>query len=234
MLKLDDEIKWLTLGIKFNRSFRMTDVTGEIVDDILTNARSPFNEKIFPKIETSKWEKVLHNEDTGEYLRVNTDDLILSVRVDKDFDIKFEWLKETVLSYFKEHLFHKYKIKNIRRFGVVFLHEIVPNEKLRTSVGALTNGTIIDPSQITVSFSKKDVAVEGLLKKGVNDYKNHIYSLQEEGKSVNATLDCQYYYDPIIEDLRDCFTESILDDAKKHLHESFQIWLMNYAANPPA
>lgn len=230
MSKLFDKITELTFGIRFKRSFRIADKSGEIIDDILTSLQSPFSSTTFPQIQTSKLEKVIFNEQTGDYLRINTDDLILTFHVNHDFENKFEWLKLNVAKkYFQEQLFRKFNIQNIRRIGIVFAHELAKSNKLRDSIPALTNHLVDAPNETSLSFSKKTPASEALVRKNVNDYKNSIYILQETDDAFKANFDFQHYYEPIIEDLRDCHLDQIFDSAKNGLEKSFHPWLKDYA-----
>ena len=87
---LKNNIIGLTVGIRFNRSFRIPDVSGDIIDNVLYSDKSPFGTKFFPKVqENSNREKTLFNPQSSEYLRINTDDVILGIAVDNDFDKKF-------------------------------------------------------------------------------------------------------------------------------------------------
>ena len=71
------DIIGLTLGIRYAKSFRIPDISGDIVDHILYSSNSPFGTEFFPKLQSFSQEKILHNPKTSEYLRINTDDVIL-------------------------------------------------------------------------------------------------------------------------------------------------------------
>jgi hypothetical protein len=226
MENLQKNIIGITIGIRFSRSFRIPDISGDIVDNILYSEKTPFGSKFFPEVqENSDREKTLFNPKTSEYLRINTDDLILGIKIDNNFDDKFEWIKSDVLEYFKELLFKEYKIKNIVRVGIVFYHKIVKNEKMNEMILSVTDGKIEDADNISISFSKKLSAKEALYRKGVDDYKNTIYNLQEKKEYINSSLDYQYYYKPAIEDLRDCFVDNVFDDAKSFLVNNYYSWI---------
>ena len=226
---LKDNIIGITLGIRFNRSFRVPDISGDIIDDVLYSDKTPFGTSFFPKVqENSSREKTLFNLETSEYLRINTDDLILGIGVEKDFEKKFNWIKNDVLPYFQNELFKSYEIKNIRRLGIIFSHKIGKDKKLREAVAAFTENEVSDADNISVSFSKKASTAEALFRKGVDDYKNRIYNFQELKEVVYADLDYQYYYEPAIEDLRECFTDKILDEAENFLKNNFYKWLNKY------
>lgn len=229
MEDLKNNIIGITIGIRFNRSFRIPDISGDIIDNILYSDKSPFNTSYFPKVqENSNREKTLFNPKTSEYLRINTDDLILGTEIENDFDKKFKWLKDDVLPYFQNELFKVYEIKNIRRLGIIFSHKIGKNKKLSEVITSFTENEVSEADNISFSFSKKAPATEALFRKGVNDYKNRIYNFQELKEAVYADLDYQYYYEPAIEDLRECFTGKILDDAKSFLEDNFYKWLNKY------
>ncbi len=229
MENLKNNIIGITIGIRFARSFRIPDISGDIIDNILYSENTPFGTKFFPKVqENSNREKTLYNPETSEYLRINTDDLILGIEVDNNFEVKFNWLKDDVLGYFKNTLFLKYKIKNIRRVGIIFSHKISKNKKLNEAISLITDNALTDVDNISVSFSKKLAAVEALYRKGVNDYKNTIYNFNEIKEAVYSALDYQYYFEPPIEDLRDCFVEKIFDDAKNFLENNYHKWLLKY------
>lgn len=226
---LKNNIIGITLGIRFNRSFRIPDISGDIIDNVLYSEKTPFGTSFFPKIqENSNREKTLFNPKTSEYLRINTDDLILGVEVKNDFDEKFDWIKNDILLYFQNELFKTYKIKNIRRLGIIFFHKIGKNKKLTESISSFTENEVSDADNISVSFSKKASATESFFRKGVSDYKNRIYNFQELKEAVYTDLDYQYYYEPAIEDLRECFTDKILDEAKNFLENNFYKWLNKY------
>ena len=89
MENLEQKIIGITFGIRFNRSFRVPEISGEIIDDILYSNKTPFGTKFFPRIQETRREKVLVNDETTEYLRINTDDLILGLEVKDDFEEKF-------------------------------------------------------------------------------------------------------------------------------------------------
>jgi len=226
---LTNNIIGITIGIRFARSFRMRDISGNIIDNILYSNKTPFGTSFFPKVEeNSTREKTLYNPETSEYLRINTDDLILGIKIDNDFEKKFDWLKNNVLNYFRKTLFVEYQIQNIRRLGIIFSHKISKNNKLNDAVSLITNKTLDNVNDINISFSKKFTAVEGLYRKNVNDYKNTIYNFHEFKEAIHSDLDYQYYYEPAIQDLRECFVDEIIDEAKLFLENNYYKWLAIY------
>ena len=62
----------ITIGIRYARSFRILDVAGEVIDDILYSSDSPFGVKFFPKItEDINRERILYNPETKNILSRN-------------------------------------------------------------------------------------------------------------------------------------------------------------------
>ncbi len=230
-MNLISKINGITVGIRYQRSFRIPDIAGDIVDDILHDLESPFTEKLFTAVqETANRERTLFNNVTNEYLRINTDDLILGIKVTENFPKKFGWIKKDVLGYFQEILFKRYKIKNIQRTGIIFHHKIERKKSLEHIVSTLSTGEITkEVDNISISFGKKLPAKEALYRKNVEDYKNTIYNLLEFKKHLYADFDFQYYYNPELPDLRMGFTEKICDDALDYLKNHFHPWVSTYA-----
>ncbi|MDD4804062.1 MAG: hypothetical protein PHN69_02715 [Candidatus Pacebacteria bacterium] len=224
-MDLKEKIVGITFGIRFNRSFRVPEISGEMIDDILYGNKTPFGTEFFPKVQETAREKTLFNNKTNEYLRINTDDIILGIEIKDDFEKKFEWLKTDVLNYFKDILFKNYGLKNIRRVGIVFSHKVEKDPNLDSAIKVLTKDKIDAVDNVNISFSKKLPATDALIRKDVNDYKNTIYNITEMDSAILAELDYQYYYNPPIEDLRECFVDKILADAKTFLEGSYYNWL---------
>lgn len=233
MANLKNNITGIKLGIRFNRSFRIPDISGDIIDNILYNDKTPFGTDFFPGIQekTNREKILLHSDKEGNvdrYLRINTDDLIFAFEINNNFEEKYDWLKDKVLTYFKNELFLTYKIKNIRRLGIIFSHKIGKNKKLSDTVVSFTEKEISDADNISFSFSKKALDREAFCKRGVNDYKNRIYNFKELKEAIYADLDYQYYYEPAVEDLRECFADKILEGAKSFLENNFYKWVNKY------
>lgn len=230
MGNLRSSIIGIVLGVRFVRSFRIPDIGGDIVDHILYEKGTPFGIDFFPRVnqKASNNERVLFNPGTDEYLRINTDDIILGINVDNNFEEKYNWVRNDILSFLKKDIFQKFKIKNIKRVGIVYSHKISQKEKLHKIVERLTEKKVIYAENINISFSKKLSIAEAMIRKTVNDYENTIYNIQEFEGGVAADLDFQHYFEPMIEDFRDCPAEEVLDSSKNFLDKDFHPWLSAY------
>lgn len=226
------QIAGITLGIRYNRSFRIPDISGDIIDNIIRDKNSPFNEKMFPKIrESALRERLLINEETEEYLRINTDDIIISIKIDNNFDKKFAFFKNEVIPYYKNILFNKYKIENIKRIGVVYHHNFNQVDKLSDVIKGLSDNKIDNVNNINLSFSKKLQNIESVITKDINNYKNTIYTFEQIEDKFNFNFDYQYYFDPSVQDLRNTNIDNIFDESLKYLEDSVHNNWLNYDEN---
>lgn len=229
MEKLEKTITALTIGIRYQKSFRVADITGEIIDTILLDKNSPFDHKLFPRIEVnSAWEQTLYNPETFEYLRINTDDIILSLAVDDNFSQKFNFLHSKVIPFYEGTLFTRHDINNIIRVGIIYSHKLDRSQEFSNKISAIAENKINDPENISISFSKKHVTSEALIRKNVNDYKNTIFSFREMKENLICDLDYQYFYDPAIEDLRDGKLKDIISQSNTYRTDNYYEWLKNY------
>lgn len=226
-MDLQNNVKAITLGIRFSRSFRILDISGEILDDILYSD-SPFENKYETIEENSNKDKFLRAGNKDEYLRINTDDIIINTLVDNNLQSRYDWLKNKIIPYLKNNLFLKHKIKNIIRIGIVFHHEFARFKELNNVILTLTNDRIKETNNIKLSFTEKQIVPESLYRKGFSDYKNIIYTFDQKESNIVASLDFQYYNNPIIEDLRDSFIDKITADALIFLKNNYYEWIKSY------
>lgn len=221
----------ITIGIRFGKSFRIPDIAGEMVDDLLYKTNSPFNPKIFPKInETPHREKILFNGKTKNSLNILMEDIILTWHVD-DFENDFMYLRDKVIPYFTNVFFQKYKIINIRRIGIIFGHKLESLSKLDKVVEEFSEKNIEKPNSVQLNFSKKIPVVEASYKKGVEDYINVIFTVTKDGDDIFADLDYQLYFEPALGDIRDGNAVEFLKNANSFLINDFHSWIGKYDKN---
>lgn len=227
---MDKKIINIIFGIRFLKSFGVLDKTGQIIDNILYDDKSPFKaQKIFSDVqEISTREKLLLNKE-GEYLRINESDLIFKVFVKENFEEKMKWIQNEVLEYFAKYLFKKFEIKNFVRLGIVFNHKIEAESKekeFNDFVKNLTKSKIVEAEGLSLSFNTKRLsAFESLYRKEVKDFRNTIYTINKEKSFYLFSLDYQYCFEPYPEDFRDCLVDKFLDSSKNFLKKSFYEWL---------
>lgn len=228
-MDLINKIVGISFGIRYSRSFRIPDISGDIIDEILYGEDTPFGSNLYQKVsEPPNREKILSNTETEEYLRINTDDVILGIKVREDFDRKYRWLVTEVIPYL-EKIFTAYKVRNILRVGVIFHHRLPKNEKLKDMVQEITAKSVGTTENIDVRFTKKLSTFQGILKKGVSDYRNTIYILSESRNYLLANIDYQHYFEPMVEDLRECKVKNIVEEAKEFMIKNYHPWISKYA-----
>jgi len=219
MTNLNDKIIDITIGIRFQRSFRIKDVLGAITDKLVYSESSPLNE-YFERQTQNNSEMTLTNEQ-GSYLRVNTDDIILKHVIEKDIDKELKFLAE-YLKYIKK-IIKKYNITGINRIGIIYNHKIENDQKkFINAISGITNSQFSDVDDFSLSFSKKLSATSGVIKKGVNDYKNVIYLFRKISRTELAIgLDYQKYFLPPLDDIEDKDFEDFISNSKQYLENTF-------------
>ena len=229
MTDIKKTVVGVTIGIRFMRTFRLPDMSGEIIDNILNDDNSPFDKKFFPRVnETVAKVKTLFNEN-GENLKISTDDFILSLKVDENFDEKITFLKDKVLNYFNS-IFDLFTIENIQRIGVMFYCNLPNPKKLNDTVKTITNHSVSDMQTFDLTFSQKKQTMDGILKKGVDDYINIIYTITKDKSNdlLGYNFDFQRFFSPDIMKLKDAKLDNHLDSAVKALEETYQSWIKDY------
>ncbi|MEK7603868.1 MAG: hypothetical protein AAB461_01980 [Patescibacteria group bacterium] len=219
-----DKVKYITLGIRFNRSFGLADSQGQIVDEVLMN--SPFTAEKLPLVNERIGSKTVYNPDTKEFFSITRDDLIFNMQVDK-FDIDFYKITSQFVPFITDTLMKKYKIGKVHRIGVIFRHELKQNSNLYKTVERLTENKIQEPTSLIFRFTEK-MAAPNWVSRGKDDYINTIYTFEQDNEKLFADLDYQIYLTPPVEDIRQAKPDKFLEDAKKFLVEKFHSWLKNY------
>ena len=75
-------ISSLTIGIRYEKTFRITDISGSIFDTILHAKSSPFGTDFFPRYqEINSQDRALINNERGYYFRISTSDVIFQYTI---------------------------------------------------------------------------------------------------------------------------------------------------------
>lgn len=218
-------ISGITFGIKYSKSFRVSDISGEIVDNILYNKKSPFK-NLYKTIGTNGFLKILSDEQTGHQLQISQEDFILNLPITESFDKTISLLRDNLIPYIEKDLFTKFKVNNFTRIGIVYYHGIssLPNANLL--VANFTENAIKECNNFELKFSKKIVPGNSALSN--NNYINTIYNFIQSDEKFYVTLDYQLYFEPPIYNLAECNISQFIENSKKFLTESFHKWVNNY------
>lgn len=228
-----NKVTKIILGIRYAKTFRIPDIDGQISDDILYGDKTPFGPDYFPQTtESANGDRLLFKKDSDNnldnFLRINTDDLIFSTKVE-NFDSSFDTMLSRYLPFLIDNVFCKYNIKKIRRVGIIFSHELPTTTKLDQIVKDFSKNKVTNPNSVRLNFTEKLAVTESQYKKGVDDFKNTIYSIAKTDDALFADLDYQHHFSPDIEDIRDAGVDKIAKEAKSFLVNNFHSWLKDYA-----
>jgi len=233
-VSVQDKISEINIGIRFARSFRVLDMSGEIIDNILTDPDSPFDVDYFPKFkEGTLREKILLNN-KGDKITLTSDDFVFTLNINKDFDNKNKFITNEFFRYLYK-LFDMFSIENISRVGILFNCNLDKNDdQINQLVKNITNDSVQVAQSFNLAFSQKKKADIGFLKSGVGDYVNTIYILERENNTEETSedllfkFDYQKYYIPNLTSLKSGKIEEQFKDATASLDTSYVKWINKY------
>ncbi len=220
MTNLEKQVSDITIGIRFQRSFKIQDILGTITDKLLHDENSPLSVDYFPRRDQNLSEMILTN-DKESYLKVNTDDIIFRHSIEKDLHNDIEFMKE-YLKYIRK-LLRKYNIQNITRIGIIYNHKFKGDQsKFDDAIKSITNNTLVETDNFSFSFSKKIPDPTALYDTDVDDYRNVIYIFKKiSDKIFSASVDYQKYFKPPLEYIEDELYENLLNDSRHFLEKKF-------------
>lgn len=221
-----EKIFQLTSGIRYEKSFRISDIIGHIFDVVLHDKSTPFGTDFFPRYEEiGSQDRWLLNAEKGYYMRLTTSDLIFQYTLHSSLEgqeKEINWFIKDALQFIIDKIFHETRIINIMRFGFMITH-LIEGENLGGNVlNQLTSGEIKNADQFTIRFGNKDLTADGLIKKGVNDFVNRLTTIKQIGETkYDVTLDYQYHFLPELKDLEEWPIQNFFDRAFSHLDNKF-------------
>ena len=225
---MHENIKNITFGIRFVRTFHLPEIAGKITDDVLRSKRSPFKEKFFEYvIRDREGGRILsHSDADGTRLIINKDDIIFSLDTE-DFEYDFKEIKNTYLPYIVDHIVLENHLSRIQRLGVIFRHVLESSSFSDSTVKTITENKIDSPNDLMIRFSKKIGTMVGQAVRGQDDYKNAIFTFEYDSKDLFIDVDYQQYFHPIKEEIRDANPYNFLDSAKSYIESQYD-WLKQY------
>jgi hypothetical protein len=225
-----DSITSLTCGIRYEKSFRIGDISGSIFDSILHSESSPFGTEFFPRYqEINSHDKALINDERNYYLRLTSSDVIFQHTLFPEantFDEELVWFKDDAVRYIVNEIISQKGIGNIIRFGFLITH-IYEGENVGGNVlSKLTDGEKRSADQFTLRFGNKDTTAEGLIKKAVDDYVNRISTIKQIDKNrYEISLDSQYFFVPKYDDIKDWDSSAFIDKSVAYMDSRFYAML---------
>ena len=221
----EDYLSQVTVGIRFEKMFRVSDIIGSLFDIVLHDPSTPFGTDFFPKFhEFGPHDRMLYSLEHGRSLRINISDIIFQYTFSSPISRQEElnWFKQDALRFLIEKVLVSNGISNIHRFGYMMTHICEPANIAGRILDVLTDGEEQTADQFTLRFGKKDASFEGQIRSGVNDYVNMITTLKQISPThYDMTYDYQYYFNPNRRSIDDWNLNAFFRGAENSLKDRF-------------
>lgn len=191
------KVERVAFGVRFQPHYEILDHVGSVIDRILRSSGSPFGPSTFPLSQREPGEHRLLNPETKDELKLNESDAILEMRVDTRKTSDIETLGRHFSTFVLEILRQLVHLSDIARYGVVFRLEECHSVLQETPIEHFVQQDFRDARSLSLRFTKRLPVLEALVRKGVNDYRNVIYTVkQTEEVEVRIWVDYQEYFNP--------------------------------------
>jgi|GEM_PF-942473 len=221
-----ETLNHIIVGFRFEKAFRVGDIAGEICDVALHHKSTQFGTDFFPRYqETGTLDRALINDDRRHFLRITTSDVIFQYTFqskDDGQEKELNWIRKDAIPFIVDKIIIEKNIKNILRVGMMMGHIIEGVNLGGSIISRLTDNIESKGDQFSLTFGRKDTAIESLIRKDVEDYVNRLFLMQQiSQETYDLTFDYQYYFNPPIRDLRDWNCENFIDKALFQLESVF-------------
>lgn len=199
------------VGVTFRKAFRLLDCTGAIFDKLLYNSNY-FSPQYFPQIEYGGFQKELQNKAEGHYLRLFADGVIYCHCLQKANNEETEIT--TVINRVEKAIvptvLDTYELE-LSRIGIVYTLEIDKKMLDRFKKKYFKEGVDVSAFRFSISSPTSP----GIMKKGIEDYYNTIYTISQDGDRFVISLDFQEYFRPLKPSWRECKAGDFYESARK-------------------
>ncbi len=190
-------IERVSFGIRFGPRYGVGDVAGAIIDQILRGEGTPFGPEVFPETQLLPQEQRLTNPDTSELLVVSERDLLLSKIVKTRGVDEVSHLSRQFVRHVVEPAKALGQVTDVLRYGMLFHFAECSELLARPLAQHFLAEDCPEARDLGLRFSRRLPTDEAHFRKNVRDYKNLIYSLQQDEKGTSRiSLDYQEYFDP--------------------------------------
>jgi hypothetical protein len=191
------KVERVAFGVRFQPHFEILDHVGSVIDRILRSTGSPFGSSTFPISQREPGEHRLFNPETNDEVKLNQSDAILQMRVDTRKTSDIETLGKYFSTFVLESLRQAVNLADIARYGVLFRLEECHSALQETPIEHFIQQDFRDARSLSLRFTKRLPVLEALVKGGVDDYRNVIYTVkQTEEAEVRIWVDYQEYFKP--------------------------------------
>jgi len=188
----------VSFGVRYEPQFRLMDEVGAVTDAVLRTKGTPFGPDVFTNALSNATERALVNEE-GALLRLTHTDAILQMPLSTRNMDRIRDLGEDFDRYVLRPLSEIARISGIARYGVLLNFDKVRHLKDRPTVHYLGK-EFPDANSLAMRFTRRLPVDEALFRKDVDDYRNAIYTLNEDNEgSVGMSIDYQEYFRPALD-----------------------------------
>jgi hypothetical protein len=231
-------ITQVAFGVRYEPQFKVFDYLGELMDNVLRAAGTPFGPDVFPQSQTDGNERLLVNPEKNRLLRINQQDTVLI------WDLETRNLEDvlSLASGFAEYVLTPLRketgVNNIQRYGMLFkLKQLTGLKNPPLARYLARDFTASSLTTLAMRFTRRLPATEAMFRKNVDDFRNVIYAVEESEKGeTQFSVDYQEYFKPPL-DTGDWnkrpFTE-FADQGVGYFEQEVSKWLKSFTDTPAA
>ena len=225
-------IEKVAFGVRYTPQYRVRDNMGTLVDRILRSDQ--FSPDTFPRSEAGPHQHALLNPGNGDRLVVSQDDVLLDIELRTESLNDVEKMAHAFDSIIIRQLRNVCKISDAFRFGLLVRFEELHSHSYECPVERYADKALVDVSVKTLNlqFSYNLPTPEGFTKRDVGDYRNVIYTMnQEKSDGFSLAVDYQQYFEPILDakDWTQSLYEQFARDAIAYHQGKFSSWVDSIA-----
>ena len=203
-MKLNEQLSRLPIervafGIRYRPQYRVRDNLGAVVDQILGSRQ--FGPETFPRSEFGSTQHTLLNPQNGDHLTISQEDALLEIALSTSHFSKVREMGQHFNSIVTKQLKSVCNVSDAFRFGLLVKFEELSAEQYICPVEKYADTVLGDaPAKtLNIQFSYNLATPEGFSKRGVSDYRNVIYILnQEQSDRFFLAVDYQHYFEPML------------------------------------
>jgi hypothetical protein len=170
-------------------------------------------------------DRALVNDNRKHFLRITTSDIIFQYTLqgkNGNQGEELDWIKNDAIPFLIDKVINGKNIRNIIRVGIMMGHLIEGFNLGGSIISRLTDKAGSKADQFSLTFGRKETAIDGFIRKDVEDYVNKLFLMQQiSQESYDLTFDYQYYFNPPIHDLVDWKYAGFMEKAMYQLESVF-------------
>ena len=193
-------IRSLALGVRYDPQYRVRDHMGSLVDAILHAVGTPFNPKFFPLTEADPFRQQLMNEETEDKLAITQSDTVLEFHTATEDLREIARVARDFQNFVLGPLYKVCGVHKMVRYGLLVRFDEKGIQTLQHPIARYGDPDLPKARDFVIRFSHRLATQVGYMQRGVNDFRNVFYVMQETGEGrVSLSLDYQEYFSPVLE-----------------------------------